>query len=68
MGVFTYVLMLAVAAVHAWHLIGDQTLSNVGAHVQCCMRQACVGQMGMSQGVLGEKTQILNVSEAGRPG
>ncbi|XP_077823599.1 protein O-mannosyl-transferase 1 isoform X9 [Macaca mulatta] len=29
MGMFTYVLMLAVAAVHAWHLIGDQTLSNV---------------------------------------
>uniref|UniRef100_A0A096P0E9 Dolichyl-phosphate-mannose--protein mannosyltransferase n=1 Tax=Papio anubis TaxID=9555 RepID=A0A096P0E9_PAPAN len=51
MGMFTYVLMLAVAAVHAWHLIGDQTLSNVGADVQCCMRQACVGQMGMSQGV-----------------
>ncbi|PNI68827.1 POMT1 isoform 15, partial [Pan troglodytes] len=29
MGVFTYVLVLGVAAVHAWHLIGDQTLSNV---------------------------------------
>uniref|UniRef100_A0A2K5PW37 Dolichyl-phosphate-mannose--protein mannosyltransferase n=1 Tax=Cebus imitator TaxID=2715852 RepID=A0A2K5PW37_CEBIM len=29
MGVFTYMLMLVVAAVHAWHLIGDQTLSNV---------------------------------------
>ncbi|XP_078186288.1 protein O-mannosyl-transferase 1 isoform X8 [Callithrix jacchus] len=30
MGVFTYMLMLVVAAVHAWHLIGDQTLSNGG--------------------------------------
>ncbi|XP_007942533.1 protein O-mannosyl-transferase 1 [Orycteropus afer afer] len=28
-GVFTYLLLLSVAAVHAWHLIGDQTLSNV---------------------------------------
>ncbi|XP_023400585.1 protein O-mannosyl-transferase 1 isoform X2 [Loxodonta africana] len=29
MGVFTYLLVLSIAAVHAWHLIGDQTLSNV---------------------------------------
>ncbi|EHB00213.1 Protein O-mannosyl-transferase 1 [Heterocephalus glaber] len=29
MGIFTYLLVLGVAAVHAWHLIGDQTLSNV---------------------------------------
>ncbi|XP_016052088.1 PREDICTED: protein O-mannosyl-transferase 1 isoform X2 [Miniopterus natalensis] len=29
MGVFTYLLVLGVAAVHAWYLIGDQTLSNV---------------------------------------
>ncbi|XP_014718905.1 protein O-mannosyl-transferase 1 isoform X1 [Equus asinus] len=29
MGVFTYLLVLGVAAVHAWHLIGDRTLSNV---------------------------------------
>ncbi|XP_057404074.1 protein O-mannosyl-transferase 1 isoform X2 [Balaenoptera acutorostrata] len=28
-GVFTYLLVLGVAAAHAWHLIGDQTLSNV---------------------------------------
>ncbi|KAM9083561.1 protein O-mannosyl-transferase 1 isoform 2-T6 [Megaptera novaeangliae] len=32
-GVFTYLLVLGVAAAHAWHLIGDQTLSNV--HVLC---------------------------------
>ncbi|XP_058927433.1 protein O-mannosyl-transferase 1 isoform X1 [Kogia breviceps] len=32
-GVFTYVLVLGVAAVHAWHLIGDQALSN--ARVLC---------------------------------
>ncbi|XP_066222955.1 protein O-mannosyl-transferase 1 isoform X2 [Saccopteryx leptura] len=31
MGIFTYLLVLGVAAVHTWHLIGDQTLSNVGA-------------------------------------
>lgn len=29
MGVFTYLLVLGVAAVHTWHLIGDQALSNV---------------------------------------
>ncbi|XP_067398021.1 protein O-mannosyl-transferase 1 isoform X2 [Emydura macquarii macquarii] len=29
MGLFTYVLLLAIAGVHSWHLIGDQTLSNV---------------------------------------
>ncbi|XP_054945392.1 protein O-mannosyl-transferase 1 isoform X8 [Physeter macrocephalus] len=32
-GVFTYFLVLGVAAVHAWHLIGDQALSN--ARVLC---------------------------------
>ncbi|XP_059514346.1 protein O-mannosyl-transferase 1 isoform X1 [Myotis daubentonii] len=30
MGIFTYLLVLGVAAVHTWHLIGDQALSNVG--------------------------------------
>ncbi|XP_040488030.1 protein O-mannosyl-transferase 1 isoform X4 [Ursus maritimus] len=29
-GVFTYLLVLAVASVHAWHLIGDRTLSHGG--------------------------------------
>ncbi|KAM5259377.1 protein O-mannosyl-transferase 1 isoform 3-T4 [Hipposideros larvatus] len=29
MGAFTYLLVLGVAAVHTWHLIGDRTLSNV---------------------------------------
>lgn len=29
MGVFTYLLVLGVAAVHTWHLIGDRDLSNV---------------------------------------
>ncbi|XP_071072987.1 protein O-mannosyl-transferase 1 isoform X4 [Dasypus novemcinctus] len=28
-GVFTYLLLLSVAAVQAWHVIGDQTLSSV---------------------------------------
>ncbi|XP_032274538.1 protein O-mannosyl-transferase 1 isoform X1 [Phoca vitulina] len=32
-GVCTYLLVLAVAGVHAWHLIGDRTLSHV--HVLC---------------------------------
>lgn len=35
MGVFTYLLVLGVAAVHAWHLIGDRTLSHVGADGEC---------------------------------
>ncbi|XP_023602503.1 protein O-mannosyl-transferase 1 isoform X3 [Myotis lucifugus] len=29
MGIFTYLLVLGVAAVHTWHLIGDRALSNV---------------------------------------
>ncbi|CAO2597971.1 Protein O-mannosyl-transferase 1 [Lemmus lemmus] len=29
MGMFTYLLVLSIAAVHAWNLIGDQTLSNI---------------------------------------
>ncbi|XP_021547445.1 protein O-mannosyl-transferase 1 isoform X2 [Neomonachus schauinslandi] len=33
-GVCTYLLVLAVAGVHAWHLIGDRTLSHVGAAVE----------------------------------
>lgn len=41
MGIFTYLLVLSIAAVHAWNLIGDQTLSNVGGHVSvtrvCCV-------------------------------
>lgn len=34
MGLFTYVLLLVIAGVHFWHLIGDQALSNVG-RVMC---------------------------------
>ncbi|ERE71240.1 protein O-mannosyl-transferase 1-like protein [Cricetulus griseus] len=29
MGIFTYLLVLSIAAVHAWNLIGDQTLSHM---------------------------------------
>lgn len=29
MGLFTYILLLAIAGIHAWQLIGDRTLSNV---------------------------------------
>lgn len=34
MGIFTYLLVLSIAAVHAWNLIGDQTLSHVGGHAK----------------------------------
>ncbi|XP_026862099.2 protein O-mannosyl-transferase 1 [Electrophorus electricus] len=34
MGLFTYLLLLSLAAVHAWHLIGDKTLSNGKVLVQ----------------------------------
>lgn len=34
-GISTYLLVLGVAAVHAWHLIGDRTLSHVGADGEC---------------------------------
>ncbi|XP_037014427.2 protein O-mannosyl-transferase 1 isoform X2 [Artibeus jamaicensis] len=40
MGVFTYLLVLGVAAVHTWHLIGDQDLSNVSSDGRCCTRLA----------------------------
>ncbi|KAK2502328.1 hypothetical protein MC885_003983, partial [Smutsia gigantea] len=43
MGIFTYLLVLGVAVVHAWHLIGDQTLSNVGADIKSVRRLARVG-------------------------
>ncbi|XP_037060465.1 protein O-mannosyl-transferase 1 isoform X3 [Peromyscus leucopus] len=29
MGIFTYLLVLSIVAVHTWNLIGDQTLSNI---------------------------------------
>lgn len=31
MGLFTYMLLLAIAGLHFWHMIGDQNLSNVGS-------------------------------------
>ncbi|KAM5299663.1 protein O-mannosyl-transferase 1 isoform 2-T2 [Ctenodactylus gundi] len=51
MGVFTYLLVLGVAAVHAWQLIGDQTLSNVCAGVR-------LGGRGLSWGARGAETQV----------
>ncbi|XP_037255545.1 protein O-mannosyl-transferase 1 isoform X2 [Falco biarmicus] len=30
MGLFTYILLLAIAGLHFWHMIGDQNLSNGG--------------------------------------
>lgn len=48
-GVFTYLLVLGVAAVHAWHVIGDQTLSNVGADANGW------GWAGLGTGLGGER-------------
>lgn len=39
MGMFTYLLVLTIAAGHAWHLLGDQTLSNVGTRVRAASGQ-----------------------------
>lgn len=30
MGLFTYMLLLAIAGLHFWHMLGNQNLSNVG--------------------------------------
>lgn len=54
MGIFTYLLVLSIAAVHAWHLIGDQTLSNVGVTSE--PREAAV--FGDGGTILGERTWI----------
>uniref|UniRef100_A0A670KE71 Protein O-mannosyl-transferase 1 n=1 Tax=Podarcis muralis TaxID=64176 RepID=A0A670KE71_PODMU len=35
MGLFTYILLLAIAGVHSWQLIGDQNLPNVSSKVPC---------------------------------
>uniref|UniRef100_A0ABI8AQV3 Dolichyl-phosphate-mannose--protein mannosyltransferase n=1 Tax=Felis catus TaxID=9685 RepID=A0ABI8AQV3_FELCA len=41
-GVFTYLLVLAVAGVHAWHLIGDRSLSNVSVLCHLLARAAAL--------------------------
>lgn len=33
MGLFTYILLLTIAGLHFWHVIGDQNLSNVGSAI-----------------------------------
>uniref|UniRef100_A0A8D0HI81 Protein O-mannosyl-transferase 1 n=1 Tax=Sphenodon punctatus TaxID=8508 RepID=A0A8D0HI81_SPHPU len=38
MGLFTYTLVLIIAGVHSWHLIGDQALSNVSVLCQVLAR------------------------------
>ncbi|TRY95916.1 hypothetical protein DNTS_021436 [Danionella cerebrum] len=38
MGIFTYLLLLGLAAVHTWQLIGDQTLSHGKVAVQVVVR------------------------------
>lgn len=37
MGIFTYLLLLGLAAVHTWQLIGDRTLSHVSKSYQISM-------------------------------
>uniref|UniRef100_A0A8C9EIN6 dolichyl-phosphate-mannose--protein mannosyltransferase n=1 Tax=Pavo cristatus TaxID=9049 RepID=A0A8C9EIN6_PAVCR len=43
MGLFTYMLLLAIAGLHFWHMLGDRTLSNVGAQL--------LGNMGLTRGL-----------------
>ncbi|MFT7805001.1 protein O-mannosyl-transferase 1 isoform X1 [Arapaima gigas] len=38
MGLFTYLLLVSLAAVHTWQLIGDRTLSNMAVMVQVLVR------------------------------
>ncbi|GAA6235005.1 protein O-mannosyl-transferase 1 [Lates japonicus] len=42
MGVFSYLLLLGVASLHTWNLIGDQTVNHVSVCVQCVCRFVCL--------------------------
>lgn len=42
MGLLSYLLLLAVACLHTWNLIGDQTVSHVGVCVHCLCRVVCL--------------------------
>lgn len=65
MGLFTYLLVLGVAAVHAWQLIGDRTLSNVGANSLCGARPACVGFRGGGIGAGGASSGKASEDRSG---
>uniref|UniRef100_H3C9V1 Protein O-mannosyl-transferase 1 n=1 Tax=Tetraodon nigroviridis TaxID=99883 RepID=H3C9V1_TETNG len=41
-GVFSYLLLLAVASVHTWTLIGERALSHFSVCVQCVCRLVCL--------------------------
>uniref|UniRef100_A0A1A7WML2 Protein O-mannosyl-transferase 1 n=1 Tax=Iconisemion striatum TaxID=60296 RepID=A0A1A7WML2_9TELE len=42
MGVFSYLLLLGVACVHTWSLIGDRAVSHLSVFVQCVCRVVCL--------------------------
>ncbi|XP_044191229.1 protein O-mannosyl-transferase 1 isoform X3 [Thunnus albacares] len=42
MGVFSYLLLLGVASLHTWRLMGDQTVSHLSVCVQCVCRAVCL--------------------------
>lgn len=42
MGVFSYLLLLGVASLHTWNLIGDRTVSHLSVYVQCVCRFVCL--------------------------
>lgn len=41
-GVFSYLLLLGVASVHSWNLIGDRAVSHLSVCVQCVCRVVCL--------------------------
>uniref|UniRef100_G1TIB7 ArnT-like N-terminal domain-containing protein n=1 Tax=Oryctolagus cuniculus TaxID=9986 RepID=G1TIB7_RABIT len=64
MGVFTYLLVLAVAAVHAWQLIGDKALSHVRVDVSAAPGRP-VGVRGHLLGFLSLTFSKLQRREVG---
>ncbi|XP_013883600.1 protein O-mannosyl-transferase 1 [Austrofundulus limnaeus] len=42
MGVFSYLLLVGVASVHTWKLIGDRAVSHLSVCVQCVCRFVCL--------------------------
>ncbi|KAM3868389.1 protein O-mannosyl-transferase 1 [Diretmus argenteus] len=42
MGVFSYLLLLGMASLHTWQLIGDRAVSHVSVCVQCICRCVCL--------------------------
>nr|XP_057927499.1 protein O-mannosyl-transferase 1 [Doryrhamphus excisus] len=42
MGVFSYLLLVGVASLHTWKLIGDRTVSALCVFVQCVCRGVCL--------------------------